>query len=146
MLTSWGIVDRTKFSAGFVKLCDFSGPKLQTYGLSRQNWNHFLVMFLTWCISLVLICKIWGALNSFILIIFVNILFWVKQYTLLIELGSWSVKFNPTLMFRSVLLQQVSVDRWDYKYFLGLNKELTRVGFEPTTSGITCRRSTNWAM
>ena len=30
--------------------------------------------------------------------------------------------------------------------FLGLNKELTRVGFEPTTSGLTCRRSTNWAI
>ena len=26
--------------------------------------------------------------------------------------------------------------------FGGLNKELTRVGFEPTTSGLTCRRST----
>ena len=32
-----------------------------------------------------------------------------------------------------------------HNVFLRLNKELTRVEFEPTTSGLTCRRSTNWA-
>ena len=34
-----------------------------------------------------------------------------------------------------------------YQTDLGLNKEeLTRAGFEPTTSAITCRCSLNWAI
>ena len=33
---------------------------------------------------------------------------------------------------------------WFFLYiFLGLTKELTRVEFEPSTSGLTCQHSTN---
>ena len=31
-------------------------------------------------------------------------------------------------------------------FFWGFNKELTGIGFEPMASGLTCRRSTNWAI